>query len=121
MKQTTEKTLQAPADVGAQRIARVYAAALLNAAQKHGQADEVWDELDSLVTDLFQADPQFETFLSSHAIGREHKAQVIQSTFGGRANELFLDFLLVLNQHERLDLLRSVRALYFYLHDRRAG
>src|SRR5262245_7628843 len=108
-------------DVGAQRIARVYAEALLNAAERHGQADAVLGELETLVRDLFSADRQFEAFLSSGAIGRKDKARVIESVFAGRASELFVNSLLVINDHERLDLLRPILDAYRALRDERAG
>src|SRR5262249_19237563 len=57
----------------------------------------------------------------SGAIGRGHKATVIQSLFGSRASELFVNFLLVLNDHERLDLIRPILAAYRDLRDERAG
>jgi F-type H+-transporting ATPase subunit delta len=107
-------------DVSAQRIARVYAEALLNAAERQHEGDAVFEQLDSLVKDLFRADPQFEAFLASSAVGRHHKAEVIQSVFGPRASELFLNFLLVLNEHERLDLLRPILQIYQALRDQRA-
>jgi F-type H+-transporting ATPase subunit delta len=108
-------------DVSTQRIARVYAEALLRAADKHGLAGEILDELDSLVQDVFSREPQWEAFLSSGAIGRGRKAQAIRSVFEHRASEMFINFLLVLNDHERLDLVRAVAAAYRELNDQRAG
>jgi F-type H+-transporting ATPase subunit delta len=108
------------ADVGQQRIARVYAEALLNAAERRGQAQRVFDELDSLVGDVFPAAPDFEAFLSSRAVSREAKPALIRRALEGRASDVFLNFLLVLNQHQRLDLLRPVRAAYRDLWDERA-
>ena len=64
-----DSQVQPAADVGAQRIARIYAEALLNAAEKRGQADGILEELESLVQDVFRADPHFETFLASPAVG----------------------------------------------------
>jgi F-type H+-transporting ATPase subunit delta len=108
------------ADVGAQRIAEIYAEALLNAADKKGQVEAVLDELDSLIRDLFGADPHFEAFLASSAIGRDPKAQVLRSVFEGRASEVFANFLMVLNHHERLDLLRPILTAARDLYDQRA-
>jgi F-type H+-transporting ATPase subunit delta len=110
----------APEDVTAQRVARVYAESLLDAAQKQNAAPEVLEELDSLVHDIFQKDPLFEQFLSSFAIGREHKAHVLQTVFSGRASDLVLHFLMVLNLHERLELLRPIVRAYRDLYDQRA-
>jgi F-type H+-transporting ATPase subunit delta len=108
-------------DVGAQRVARVYAEALLNAADKQGQADAVFEELDSLVHDIFAAQPEFEVLLSSAAAGRKARAEVLRVVFASRASELFYNFLQVLNDNERLDLLRGIRVAYRDLHDERAG
>src|SRR5947208_1148874 len=108
------------ADVSAQRVARVYAEALLNAADKQGQSGEVVETLESLIRDLFQAEPQLEAFLTSSAIGRERKAQVIDKVFENKASVLFVDFLKVLNQHERLNLLRPISAAAKELRDARA-
>jgi F-type H+-transporting ATPase subunit delta len=121
MNATESPEFQHTADVSAQRVAHVYAEALINAAEAAGKADAILDELDSLITDLFRADRQFEAFLSSGAIGRDRKAEVIEKTFGGRAEELFTNFLLVLNRHERLDLLRPIRTAYQELRDQRAN
>jgi F-type H+-transporting ATPase subunit delta len=108
------------ADVSAQRVARVYAEALLNAADKHGQGDAVLDELQALIQEVFSADPRLETFLSGGVISRRAKADAIRSVFQNRASATFLNFLLVLNDHERLELLRPVLAAYRALRDERA-
>jgi F-type H+-transporting ATPase subunit delta len=108
-------------DVGAERVGRVYAEALLRAAESKGQTDELLGDLESLVGEVFQADPQLEAYFSSGAINRERKAAVIRSAFSGRASELFVNFLLVLNNHERLDVLRPIAAAYRELRDERFG
>jgi F-type H+-transporting ATPase subunit delta len=110
----------ASADVGAQRVAHVYAEAFLNAADKQGQTEAIIEELHSLVHDLFKVEPRFEAFLASGAVGRDRKAQVIQSVFDKRASQLFTDFLLVLNQHDRLDLLRPILSEALEIRDQRA-
>ena len=108
------------ADISAQRVARVYSEALLNAADKSGEADAVQEQLDSLVHEVFRANPQFKAFLGSGAVGRPAKGDVIRHAFQGRASALFFKFLMVLNEHERLDLLRPVAAAYKDLRDQRA-
>jgi F-type H+-transporting ATPase subunit delta len=108
-------------DVGAQRVGRVYAEALLNAADKHNQAGEVLKEFDAFVIELFRHDPQFEMFLGSSAIGRDRKQEVIEKTLNGRATDVFVQFLLVLNKHDRLDVIRAIHAAYRELYDERSG
>jgi F-type H+-transporting ATPase subunit delta len=108
------------ADVSALRIARVYAEALLGAAEKKGEADAVAEQLESLVNDVFRTAPQFEEFLSSGAVGRPDKERVIRDVLGQQASQTFLDFLLVVNRHERLDLLRVILHALRVLLDQRA-
>jgi len=108
-------------DVGAQRIGKVYAEALLDAAKKSNQAGEILEEFDALVVDLFRRDPQLEQFFASSAIGRDRKQEILEKTFAGRAADLFVQFLLVLNRHDRLDVIRAVHAAYRELFDERAG
>jgi F-type H+-transporting ATPase subunit delta len=115
----TERPLHITADVGALRIARVYAEALLSAADRHGQADAIQEALDSLLNDVFRADPRIEALLASPAVPRQEKAGILRQAFG-QAGSLFVNFLLVLNDHGRLDLLRPIRAAYGELLDERA-
>jgi F-type H+-transporting ATPase subunit delta len=115
----SEVTHAAGADIQAQGIARVYAEAFLNAAEKGGQADAVIEELSSLIKDVYRSQPEFESFLSSGAIGRDRKAEVIDRIFQGRANDLFVNFLQVLNMHERLSLLRPILAALVDLNSER--
>jgi F-type H+-transporting ATPase subunit delta len=115
-----EPQFQHTADVGALRVAQVYAEALLNVAEKRGAVDDIFAELDTLVRDVFRTEPQFAEFLASGAVGRDKKAAVLRSVFEPRAGELFLNFLLVLNNHDRLGLLRPIRDAYRDLRDQRA-
>ena len=107
------------ADVGEQRVARVYAEALLNAGG--GEEDAVIGELQALVGDVFRQQPDFEEYLSSLATGRDRKAAVIQQVFSNRASEQFLNFLAVLNKHDRLELLRPILAAAATLREKRRG
>jgi F-type H+-transporting ATPase subunit delta len=107
------------ADVSAQRIAKVYAESLLDAAAQRNATDELLEELRSLVGDVFRASPDLERVLSGATVGRDRKAQLIHSTFDGRASESFVHFLLVLNDHDRLELLRPILAAAEELNDQR--
>lgn len=106
-------------DNTSRRVAKVYAEALLNAADQSGQADTVLDELRELIGEVFRREPQVETILGSAAVGRERKAALIRQTFEGRASDKLVDFLLILNEHDRLDLVRGVANAYRDLFDHR--
>jgi F-type H+-transporting ATPase subunit delta len=108
-------------DSSEQRVASGYAEALLNAADQRHETDAVMEEFASLFEDVIPADPRFEELLSSGALGRLPKAEAIRHAFAGRASEIFLNFLLVLNDHDRLDLLRGVYQAARQIYDQRAG
>lgn len=108
-------------DDSTRHIARVYAEALLNAAQRRQQDAAVLEDLEALVGQVFARDPAFEQFLASAAIGRDRKAAILRRAFEGHSDELLVNFLLVLNERDRLDLLRAVVVAYRALYDRRAG
>ncbi|HLJ93616.1 MAG TPA: ATP synthase F1 subunit delta [Gemmataceae bacterium] len=108
-------------DVGTQRVAKVYAEAILRAAQASNQGDEILEEFESLVKDVLPADPRWEAFLSSGVIGQHAKAQALRSVFSSRASPLFVQALLVLNDHGRLNLLRPIVAACRELRDQQAG
>jgi F-type H+-transporting ATPase subunit delta len=119
MSSDLEQAAQHFVSVSGQRIARTYAEALYRAAEEQGQVDAVYEQLVSLLDDLLPADRQDWLFFANPTIGREHKQSVIEKLFKGRASDLFYNFLQVLNQHERLELLRAIRVEFRKLRDER--
>jgi F-type H+-transporting ATPase subunit delta len=107
-------------DDEARQVARVYAEALFRAADGKGQIDQVLGELESLVNEVFRQDPGLELFFASAAVSREHKSEAIRKAFAGRATDTFVNFLEVLNHHDRLDMLRAIAGTFRTLYDRRA-
>jgi F0F1-type ATP synthase delta subunit len=108
------------ADVSAQKLAGVYAEALLNAAQASNNVARVLEEIDSLIDDVFPGNRQLGALITSGAVGRKTRKDAITKAFSARACDTFYKFLLVLNDHERLDLLRPIRRALHDLHDERA-
>jgi F-type H+-transporting ATPase subunit delta len=111
-----ELVREAQFDVSERRLARVYSAALLNAAQKENVADQVLDELKALVTDITKVGSEISAFLTSAVIGKSSREAVLKKAFADQCHPLILQFLIVLNNHDRLMLLRPVveeaQALY---------
>ena len=95
-------------DAGRQQVGRVYAQALLGAADKAGAAAAVVDELDSLLRDVMERLPDLAATLASSRVAHEDKCRLLDTAFAGRTSELLLDFLKVVSQHERLDSLREI-------------
>jgi len=101
------------------RLAHIYAEALLEVAEARSQVDATGDELAGVVDGVFGADPRVERLFSSRAIQRARKEQLLRESFGGRVSGLMLNFLLVLNRKDRLDLLRAIQRAYRNLLDER--
>jgi F-type H+-transporting ATPase subunit delta len=95
-------------DLSRQHLGAVYAKALLGAAEKADQAEQVLSELDSLVGDVLVKLPQLDAAFASPRIGADEKKALIDKAFAGRISTTLLHFLKVLAQHGRLDALRAI-------------
>jgi F-type H+-transporting ATPase subunit delta len=95
-------------DDPAPELTRVYADALLGAAETAGQPDELLGELEELISDVWDGQPGFESLMTSAAVDGAEKARILNEAFSASASSTVLNFLLVLNRHGRLGLLRQV-------------
>lgn len=100
-------------------LARRYAEALVDAAVKEGQADAAVQELDELVADVLVPFPVFAQILASHRVAAGEKDRILSDVFQGRASDLVMRFLRVLNRHGRLELLAAAAREARLLWDRR--
>jgi len=108
-------------DVNAQRVAHVYAEAILLAAEKKHQGEALATELADFITNVYGKEPALETFFVSTGIGRDRKKAVIMRALEGRVSETLLHTILVLNDHDRLELLRQILVELRGLLDEKAG
>ncbi len=103
-------------EVGVEHVAKVYAEALLNAAEKAGPIDPILEELDSFVADVLASHPDFELVLVSGVLSHEERSGILDRVLGGRASPLLLNFLKVVSRHGRMNCLWAIpaeaRALY---------
>lgn len=95
-------------DVGAQRIARVYAQSLLDAATRAGQVNEVLSDYRALSDEVGKKNPRLGEFFTSAALGRYARRDTLEKVFKDRIHPILYNFLQVLNDHERLHLFRPV-------------
>ena len=109
------------ANVRQARIARVYAEALLDVASREGSADQTRAELDEFVTDVLGKHPSVAAFIESPAITRRTRAPILAAALAGSASQVVRNFIGVLNQNNRLDLLRYIVSAYSDLLDQGAG
>jgi F-type H+-transporting ATPase subunit delta len=94
-----------------QQVARVYAEALFNQAWKKNLAQETLDHLEGIVA-LLRQFPDFAGFLSNPGVSREARSQLIDKVLRGRVSDLVLDFLMVVNEHDRLGILRPITTAF---------
>jgi F-type H+-transporting ATPase subunit delta len=91
-------------------VARRYAEALIDAAQKEGRVDAALEELAEFELDVLARFPRFAELLASERVAAVDKDRILTEAFGGRASDLVLRFLRVLNRHGRMGLLGPVLA-----------
>jgi F-type H+-transporting ATPase subunit delta len=101
----------ASVDEREREVGRLYAEAILHVAEEKGQAEELLEELNGLV-EYLDRNPEFERFLASPLIEEEPHAQVIEKAFRGKASDLLVDSLLVINRKGRLSALRATAVAY---------
>jgi F-type H+-transporting ATPase subunit delta len=95
-------------DTGQQHLGKIYAKALLGAADKAGATVVMLEELNSLVSDVLDKLPKFSAALESPRLAHEEKLRLLDAAFAGKMNPLLLNFLRVVSQHGRLNCLRAI-------------
>jgi F-type H+-transporting ATPase subunit delta len=93
------------ADAATSHGTRPYAEALVNAAEKAGAVDAVFEDLEEIQARVLLAFPRFHAILKSPTVSVADKARILNETFGDRVHPIVSRFLGVLNTHGRLDLL----------------
>lgn len=92
-------------------VARIYSRAMLEIAEKQGEADQLLEELTDLAA-LLEREPEVAAVLASPLVDVEAKGKLLEKVLRGRASDLLVDSLLVINRKERLDLLPAVAESY---------
>jgi len=92
-------------------VADVYAAALLKLADRRGEGDAMLEELEA-ISRLLIEQPEFASYLSSPLADVEARRAAIDRTLHGRASDLLVNTLQVMNQRNRLDLLEALTEAY---------
>lgn len=102
----------------AQRIADIYAEALLGLSWEQGQAEQVADQLDALAEMLAEM-PDVRDVLRVMSFNPHESRQFVERTFRGRVDDRVADFIGVLARHGRLGLLSILPARFRQRLDRR--
>ena len=101
-------------------LAGVYSRAMLELAVSSGEADTLLEELRELSA-LAEENADFEAFLSSPTIDAEVREQSLEKLFRGKASDLLVNSLQILNRKERLGLVRAVAESYRLAHEELRG
>ncbi len=101
-------------------IARVYSGSMLTLAEARGEADTLLAELLDLAAYLAR-NPDFDEFFSSPMIDSAARERTIEKLFRGKASDLLVDSLQVLNRKERLDIFRAIVEAYRLDHEELRG
>jgi len=94
-------------DDTARSIALVYAEALYNAALAKEESDSVLGELLE-IGKVIDSNPRLLGIFSTPVISREEKAKLLKDLFLSRSSSIVSNFLMVLNEHDRLELIAAV-------------
>jgi F-type H+-transporting ATPase subunit delta len=108
-------------DDATRHVARIYAEALLAAADKRQQTEEVLEQFEAFVHDVLVREPAFGPFLASAVVGRDKKRAALARAFEGKINDTLYNFFLVLNDHDRLGVVREIAAIMRDMYERRSG
>lgn len=107
-------------DVDAERLARVYAEAGLDAAGGPDAQQTVVEELES-VADLLRGDPRLAQVFASELISKDEKIALLDRIFDGRLSASTLTMLKVMARHKRLTLIRDAAKVARKLWYERSG
>ena len=95
-------------------IAQVYAKSLYELADDAGGREKIVELAEELeqICELARGDRTFREFLASPIINTKARGEAIRRIFHGRITDLFLRFLLVLNNKARLRRLETISAAF---------
>ncbi len=96
-------------NIDKQRLAAIYAQALLRTTEPRQVSEAVVAELDELIEHVFGRFPDLELTLASPRISAAEKTGLVDRVFGGRVSDDLLTFLKIVARRGRLDCLRPIR------------
>jgi len=108
-------------DIAADRVAKTYAQAIVEAAEAAGCRREVIAELGALAREVMPRVPEAAAVFASPKVPPEEKARIIDRLAKGRLRETSVNSLHVLARHGRLGMLGAVVDAAERLADAREG
>lgn len=118
---TATTTESGPVDIAADRVATVYAQAIIEASEAAGCRGEVLGELATLAREVLPKVPEAAAVFASPKVSAEEKDRIIDRLAAGRLKPTTTNALHVLARHGRLGLLAAVVDAAERLADERDG
>jgi F-type H+-transporting ATPase subunit delta len=118
---TTPNTATKHVDIASDRVAKIYAQAVVEAADAAGCRREVLAELGTLARGVLPQVPEAAAVFASPKVPAEEKARIIDRLTAGRMTATTVNALHVLARHGRLGLLGAVVEAAERLADERDG
>jgi F-type H+-transporting ATPase subunit delta len=106
--------------MSAYRVARRYAEAAIEFAEEKNQGERLANDL-ALVQKAMNESAELKSFLKSPVISKEKKRSVLESIFKTKVESLTFDFLNLLVEKGREDVLDSILVEYFRIRDEQLG
>ncbi|MHC5111802.1 MAG: ATP synthase F1 subunit delta [Planctomycetota bacterium] len=101
-------------------VATVYAESMLDLAEQVGEGDFLLEELLHLAQ-LLEQDDALARFFSTPTVDTQTRKESIEKIFRGRASDILVNSLQVLNEKERLDIFSAVAVAYQEEHRKLRG
>jgi F-type H+-transporting ATPase subunit delta len=92
-------------------VARVYSQAILDLAEQQGIAEQVGEEL-AEISGFVAENEEFANFLGSPLVDAGERQVAIEKIFRGRASDLLVNALQVVNRKERMVLVQAIAETY---------
>lgn len=92
--------LETPPDA----LSDIYATSLFEVCQKHGGDEAIQETMEELqaILDMAREDAAFNEFLASRVLSSKNRDKSLRTIFEGKVSERTLNFLLLLNEKDRL-------------------
>jgi len=116
-----QRVAEMEADIGREHIGAVYAEAFVATAESVQATKALVDVFDMVISTVLDPFPEFEKILTSHLISHEDKVAILDRVLGPRVPTIFLNFLKVVSQHDRMDCLWAIHKEVHVLYDKMRG
>ena len=101
-------------------VAQVYSRAMHDLAVSKGQADILAEELEELARHV-EENADLAEFFASPLTDVDDRAGTLEKLFRGKASDLLVDSLQVINRKGRLDMLGAIAEVYHLRHQEHLG